>query len=163
MAPAAIHHTARLANPNMFDMFPDWAAVEHSTVHQRRGFGPATVRVKVEAEAAVTFTCSFSCTDDVATITPRGDLDLTATGELRTALQAAAMSAGITSTVVDLSSVTFMDSTALGVLVAARTAARASWGDLRRHQPRPHGHHGPHRDRPGRHARPDRSDVTEVT
>ena len=72
----------------------------------------------------MTFTCSFSCTDDVATITPRGDLDLTATGELRTALQAAAMSAGITSTVVDLSSVTFLDSTALGVLVAARTAAQ---------------------------------------
>lgn len=70
------------------------------------------------------FTCSLGYVADVATVTPRGDLDLPATAEFRTALQTAATSKGITTIVVDLSGVTFMDTSALGVLVAAHTAAR---------------------------------------
>ena len=70
------------------------------------------------------FTCSVSCVDDGATITPCGELDLQATGEFRKALRAAATGEAITTVVVDLSSVTFIDTTALGVLVAARAAAQ---------------------------------------
>jgi anti-sigma B factor antagonist len=79
--------------------------------------------VSLRAETIMNFTCSLSRVADIATIAPHGDLDLAGTAELRTALQSAAACEGITTIVVDLSGVTFMDTTALGVLVTARTAA----------------------------------------
>jgi anti-sigma B factor antagonist len=69
------------------------------------------------------FTCTLTCVDDVATVTPRGEVDLPATAELRAILQDAASRPGIARIVVDLAGVTFLDSTALGVLVAGHTAA----------------------------------------
>jgi anti-sigma B factor antagonist len=72
----------------------------------------------------MSFTCSIRRVGDVATVTPFGDIDLPATIEFRETLQGAARDEGIATVVVDLSGVSFIDSTALGVLVAARTASQ---------------------------------------
>lgn len=69
------------------------------------------------------FTCSLSHVNDVVTVTPVGDIDLAGTTELREALQSAVRNQGVTRVVVDLAGVTFIDSTVLGVLIAAHTAA----------------------------------------
>lgn len=58
-----------------------------------------------------------------------GELDLNAAPGLRQAI-GAAIEAGATTVVVDLSEVTFIDSTAIGVLLAARERLRRTGGDL---------------------------------
>jgi anti-sigma B factor antagonist len=58
-----------------------------------------------------------------------GELDLNAAPELRAAV-GAAIDGGATTLVVDLSEVTFIDSTAIGVLLAARERLRHAGGTL---------------------------------
>jgi anti-sigma B factor antagonist len=84
-----------------------------------------------EYGGTVNLTCSVSFADEMATIIPVGDIDVDSTSKLRDVLQLAAVRPGITSVMVDLGGVTFMDSSALGVLVAARRNAEtrgASFG-----------------------------------
>jgi anti-sigma B factor antagonist len=70
------------------------------------------------------FACTVDFADDSATITAKGEMDVGATSQLRDMLQLAAGRAGIRSVLVELSGVTFMDSSALGVLVAAKNASQ---------------------------------------
>jgi anti-sigma B factor antagonist len=58
-----------------------------------------------------------------------GELDLNAAPELKAAL-GAAIDRGATTVVVDMDEVTFIDSTAIGVLLAARERLRQSGGAL---------------------------------
>ena len=59
----------------------------------------------------------------------RGEVDMASVGAVRTCLREL-MLAGHTDLLIDLSEVTFMDSTGLGVLVAARKQARVFRGTL---------------------------------
>lgn len=70
------------------------------------------------------FTCSLTRVLGTVTVTPSGDIDMSATTQLREALQTAARTDDVERIVVDLAGVTFLDSTALGVLIAAHTAAQ---------------------------------------
>ena len=58
-----------------------------------------------------------------------GELDMTAAPEFRDAIHAA-IDAGASTVVVDLNEVTFIDSTAIGVLLGARERLRRSGGSL---------------------------------
>jgi anti-sigma B factor antagonist len=58
-----------------------------------------------------------------------GELDLTAAPDLRDAIDAA-IEAGAVTVVVDLNAVTFIDSTAIGVLLAARERMCRAGGSL---------------------------------
>jgi anti-anti-sigma factor len=69
----------------------------------------------------------FSDSLRVATVTPHGDLDLTRCDELRSALLKAGMSRLV---LLDASYVTFLDSSAVGVIVAAHHRLRACAGEL---------------------------------
>lgn len=57
-----------------------------------------------------------------------GDLDVTTSAELRTAIQHASATAGV---VIDLDAVTFIDSTALGVLIAGQKRLEREGLELR--------------------------------
>ena len=70
------------------------------------------------------FACTVDFADDTATITAKGEIDVGSTSKLRDILQMAAARSGIRSVRVDLAGVTFLDSSALGVLVAARNASQ---------------------------------------
>lgn len=58
-----------------------------------------------------------------------GELDMTAAPDLRDAIDSA-IEAGAVTVVVDLNEVTFIDSTAIGVLLAARERMRRAGGSL---------------------------------
>jgi anti-sigma B factor antagonist len=58
-----------------------------------------------------------------------GELDLAAAPDLRAAIDAA-LEAGAVAIVVDLSEVTFIDSTAIGILLATRERMRRSGGSF---------------------------------
>jgi anti-sigma B factor antagonist len=58
-----------------------------------------------------------------------GELDMTAAPRLRAAIEAA-IDAGALTVVIDLNEVTFIDSTAIGVLLAARERIRRSGGSF---------------------------------
>ena len=64
--------------------------------------------------------CAVDVVGDRATVTPVGDVAAESTYLLRDAIQVAMTRPEIDSVVVDLSEVTFLDSSALGVLVVAR-------------------------------------------
>jgi anti-sigma B factor antagonist len=66
----------------------------------------------------------------VPVLSIRGEIDVSTAPELRDRLLSVAQS-GSTRAVVDLREVTFLDSTALGVLVSALKRFRAADGDLR--------------------------------
>jgi anti-sigma B factor antagonist len=67
-------------------------------------------------------TCSTSVSGDTAVITCAGEIDLSTADRFRDELNAAVQSSA-TGIVVDLTQVTFMDSTGLGVLAKARNRA----------------------------------------
>jgi anti-sigma B factor antagonist len=75
----------------------------------------------------------FAIWDGVSGATPvvavRGEIDVATAPELRNRLLEAAQ-AGHNTVVVDLSEVSFLDSTALGVLVGSLKRLRAAGGDL---------------------------------
>jgi anti-sigma B factor antagonist len=85
----------------------------------------------------VTLICSVSFADDLATIIPVGDIDVDSTSKLREVLQLAAVRPGITAVVIELGGVTFMDSSALGLLVAARRNAQTRGASLHVRNPGP--------------------------
>ncbi|MHB8244097.1 MAG: STAS domain-containing protein [Acidimicrobiales bacterium] len=68
--------------------------------------------------------------DKVPVLSIRGEIDVSTAPELRDRLLAVAQN-GHETAIVDLSDVTFLDSTALGVLVSALKRFRANGGDLR--------------------------------
>lgn len=67
--------------------------------------------------------CSVEVDGTVVTVTAAGDIGFEATAEVRGLLQTALAQPGITAVILDLNGVTFLDSSALGVLVAARKSA----------------------------------------
>jgi anti-sigma B factor antagonist len=71
----------------------------------------------------MSLTCPISVEDRVATVTVTGDVDLASTPALREALRDALERDDADAVVVDLAGVDFLDSTAVGVLVAGRRAA----------------------------------------
>jgi len=85
----------------------------------------------------VNFACTAAVDAQVATVTAVGDIDLDATARFRQVLQDASARTGVTSVVVDLAAVTFADSTALGVLLAARKAAHRHGATLSVRNPGP--------------------------
>lgn len=68
--------------------------------------------------------------DSASVLAIRGEIDVSTAPELRDRLLAVAQDGGQT-VIVDLSEVTFLDSTALGVLVSGLKRFRAEGGDLR--------------------------------
>jgi anti-sigma B factor antagonist len=71
------------------------------------------------------FGCSIERHDDVVVIVPEGDIDANSAGAIRQVLRQTIDTAGFAHLEVDLHQVAFLDSTGLGVLVAARKAAAA--------------------------------------
>src|SRR5262245_21333853 len=68
--------------------------------------------------------CAVDVVDDLATVRPVGDIASESTPSLRDAIQTAMTRPDIARVVLDLSGVTFLDSSALGVLVVARKSCR---------------------------------------
>lgn len=68
--------------------------------------------------------------DGVAVTSVKGEIDVATAPQLRERLQRQA-SAGAATIIVDLLNVTFLDSTALGVLVGALKRSREAGGELR--------------------------------
>jgi anti-sigma B factor antagonist len=68
--------------------------------------------------------CTVEVVGDVATVTPVGDVAVESTALLRDSIQAAMGQPGIARVVVDLDGVTFLDSSALGMLVVASRSCR---------------------------------------
>jgi anti-sigma B factor antagonist len=88
-------------------------------------------------DIAVALSVSTRSADGFVVVTVAGDVDISTSPDLRSALAQAnaaeasavkADGAGARAIVVDLSDVSFVDSTALGVLVGAYTAARNNGG-----------------------------------
>ena len=75
--------------------------------------------------------------DNVTVIAVSGEIDVSTAPELRDKLASLDAEAGATA-VVDLSEVSFVDSTALGVLVSAVKRLRSSGGDLKLVVTKPH-------------------------
>jgi anti-sigma B factor antagonist len=71
-----------------------------------------------------------------AVVSPVGELDAYTAPELREQLHGLAEEEGLDPLVVDLSRVTFLDSTAIGVLVGALRRMRERGGELRLVEPR---------------------------
>ena len=78
---------------------------------------------------AVALSVLTRSTDGCVVVTVAGDVDISTSPDLRAALSGA-IADGIRAIVVDLSAVSFVDSTALGVLVGAYTALRNTGGRL---------------------------------
>lgn len=68
--------------------------------------------------------------DGIGVVVPRGRLNMVAARQLRETL-AGLVAAGTSRIVVDLAETTFLDSSALGALVAGLKTARQAGGDLR--------------------------------
>jgi anti-sigma B factor antagonist len=71
----------------------------------------------------VSLTCAIDFRDDLATITPAGEVDLDSASLLRETVEAAIARQGIAWIDIDLNNVTFVDSTGIAVLVAMFKAA----------------------------------------
>jgi len=67
--------------------------------------------------------------DDLAVVTLSGSLDATVSGELRLALQQA-LSRGVRALILDLSAVSFVDSSGLAALVSILKAARTRQAEV---------------------------------
>ena len=72
----------------------------------------------------VNLSCTVDAVGELATVTPVVDLAADSTSSLRDAIQAAMGQPGIAEVVVNLAGVTFLDSSALSVLIAARKSCR---------------------------------------
>lgn len=68
--------------------------------------------------------CAVDAVGDLATVTPVGDVAAYSTSSLRDAIQMAMGQPGIAEVQVNLAGVTFLDSSALSVLIAARKSCR---------------------------------------
>lgn len=83
------------------------------------------------------FDCAVKMRDGVGTVTPAGDVDLQTTPALREALGTVITDPDTTRVEIDLSRVTFLDSTGIGVLMAAYKAAARKGVSLRVRHPGP--------------------------
>jgi anti-sigma B factor antagonist len=72
----------------------------------------------------VNLSCAVDAVGGLATVTPVGDVGVDSTSSLRDAIQTAMGQPGIAEVVVNLAGVTFLDSSALSVLIAARKSCR---------------------------------------
>lgn len=70
------------------------------------------------------FGCTIERRDDVVVIVPEGDIDAQSASALRQILKQTVETGGYRHLEVDMNRVAFLDSTGLGVLVAARKAAQ---------------------------------------
>lgn len=68
--------------------------------------------------------CAVDAFGELVIVTPVGDIAAESTSTLRDAIQAAMGHTGVAEVVVNLAGVTFLDSSALSVLVAARKSCR---------------------------------------
>jgi len=75
--------------------------------------------------------------DGIATVRPVGEIDYTGTEILRKGLNDAADRDGVRQIVVDMSDVSFVDSSALGLLVGAKRVAESRGIAFRLSAPRP--------------------------
>jgi anti-anti-sigma factor len=80
--------------------------------------------------------CVIERSDALIVVTPAGDMDLAAAPSIRDILRAA-VAAGVERIDVDMGNVTFLDSSAIGVLVAAHRAAADRGIRLRLRRPGP--------------------------
>ena len=86
----------------------------------------------------MTFGVTIEKLDDGAyVVSPAGELDAYTAPDLRTEVHQLIEAGGATTLVVDLAAVTFLDSSALGVLVGALRRLRERDGELHLVQPRP--------------------------
>ena len=88
------------------------------------------------ADAPATLELSVSAEGGETVVAASGELDVTTAPELRERLTAL-IGAGSTTILLDLAGVTFVDSTALSVLVAALKRLRQADGDLQLSSPLP--------------------------
>jgi anti-sigma B factor antagonist len=75
--------------------------------------------------------------DGIFVVSPSGELDAYTAPDLRSEVHQLIESGGATRLVVDLTAVTFLDSSALGVLVGALRRMRERSGELHLVEPRP--------------------------
>jgi anti-sigma B factor antagonist len=92
--------------------------------------GGLDVRRLKEGEMEEVFEIAENADDTTPVLSVRGEIDVSTAPELRDRLLGVAQD-GHSTVVVDLSEVTFLDSTALGVLVSGLKRFRAAGGDLR--------------------------------
>jgi anti-sigma B factor antagonist len=83
------------------------------------------------------FDCTIERQDDRMIVVPEGDIDLTSTPAMRKILQQVVALGNCRQIDVDMGAVTFLDSSGLGMLVAARRAAMAAGVALRLREPGP--------------------------
>jgi len=83
------------------------------------------------------FDCTIERRDDTITVVPQGDISLDTTPLMREVLRQVVESRDGGRVDVDMSAVTFLDSSGLGMLVAAQRAAAARGTDLMLCEPGP--------------------------
>lgn len=83
------------------------------------------------------FDCTIERSGDTMTVAPEGDVDAASAAALRQVLQQVVEQPGARTVEVDMSRVTFLDSSGLGVLVAAHRAAQNRGASLRLRDPGP--------------------------
>lgn len=81
--------------------------------------------------------CTVEVDDEVTTVRPAGELDFLTMDPLRATLRDATARAGLRRLVVDLSDVSSLDSSVLGLFVATRRTCQASDIGFRLTQPAP--------------------------
>ncbi|WP_328470533.1 STAS domain-containing protein [Actinoplanes sp. NBC_00393] len=85
----------------------------------------------------MSFDCTIERNGDTIVVIPEGDVDIDNAAVLRQVLQQVLDRRDCAHLEVDMSSVTFLDSSGLGMLVAARRAAQAQGATLRLSSPGP--------------------------
>ena len=81
--------------------------------------------------------CTIERNDGLVVVAPEGDVDVATAAVLRQILQQVIEAGDCTRLHVDMHKVTFLDSTGLGMFVAARRAAQARGIDFRLQEPGP--------------------------
>ncbi|BFU47216.1 STAS domain-containing protein [Krasilnikovia sp. MM14-A1004] len=85
----------------------------------------------------MSFDCTLQLADDTVIVSPEGDIDIRTSAAVREVLREVVASRDGGRIVVDLSDVTFLDSSGIGVFVAAKRAADARGVELRLRNPGP--------------------------
>ncbi|MEV6303176.1 STAS domain-containing protein [Actinoplanes sp. NPDC051861] len=85
----------------------------------------------------MSFDYTIERSGDTIVVSPEGDLDIDNAALLRQVLQQVLDRGDCTHVEIDMSAVTFLDSSGLGILVAARRAARSRGATLHLREPGP--------------------------
>jgi anti-anti-sigma factor len=91
----------------------------------------------MKGEAVMAFECTVGRDGDALAVLPRGDLDMESIVVLRELLKQAIESGEHARIAIDMQDVTFLDSSGIGMLVAAQRAAAARDITLMLHDPGP--------------------------